>query len=215
MPEELKPWILIFLFVVLPFIQWVLRKVGERHAAAEQARRRAAGAGAPTPRPAPAARSEREEEPLPDWLDPNEWESVEELEELEEVGADRSPPPRRQPFDEPASRPRELSLPAGAPLPPAAPAAPATALPRTAPVLAEPSSLAARRAPPPPAPAPLGRPAILPDLPAPPRGTGSALAAPRAIPGSAEDLRRAVIWSEVLGKPRALRPIGSDDPASP
>jgi hypothetical protein len=228
MPDDLKPWILFFIFVVLPFIQWVLRKVAERHAAAEAARRGAgAGAGAPPSRPVEARRHEDEDEIPPDWIDPAEWEEIEELEEIEEpaeVASDRAPPPRREldglptrpgaGAEGPPARPRELvhrggGAPTSAPVP--------AEEPRRAPlILSVPPLPAAARVAAThavlPASVQRGRPAILPSLPSSPRASGSAAGAPRVHPRAA-DLRSAVIWSEILGEPRALRPHGSEDRA--
>lgn len=215
MPEDYKAWIFIFFFIVLPLLQWIVRKVTEAKAA--QAKAEPGGAPPVLSRRAGRAGAEEtvEEEELPDWIDPSEWESVEEAE------AETAPTPRRTLFDEPPDRPGPLPAeerPATRELPPPRPAVREPVRPslvpdepRRTPAVLEALPAAARTAiAAPPPPSLRARPAALP-----PGSPAAAGAGPLGgFPGGIADLRRAVAWSEILGKPRALEPYDAGDPAS-
>ncbi len=214
MDRDYKVWFWVIFFIVLPLLQWVARKINEK--AGEKNRPKVRGAGRGPEGPTRSVRGEGDEEnenTLPDWVDPQEWMSVDEFEmdtrshppdRLPEAGASISlgPPPihspegPRGPMLIPLPTPRSAML----RVPRRGSAPPVDAPPlATAPAL--------RRA----------RPALLPNDPSwvPPRAGGAPTTRRSAFAIGQSNLQSAVIWSEVLGKPHALRPPEERPPYSP
>jgi hypothetical protein len=232
MRDDLQRWIFIIVFVIVPFLNWIVRKIAEARSARAPG---APGTGTRTlgergPAGPAGAGREAEDEALDDWLDPAEWESVDEFEE------ERAPPPRRElergPVREPARQPvaaapvRPAQLPDRVPLPPLSsppalsppprPVLPAE--PRRAPAVVTPFAAASAIPAIPAAPlaAPLAAPRLQPEIHFEPAATGRpGGAAAGAFPRGIADLRQAVIWSEILGRPRALSAQEGPDPHLP
>lgn len=200
--KDFELWFWIIFFIVLPVLQTIFRKITQKKNPAleqELAGRRAEREERRQARRAAAELDDAEHDELPEWFDPAMWEDVSaDLDELDRqsVRSDTEVPPMNAgpgPF---------------APQPPMGPDGPGGAV-----ILPVPSSPGReeRRPAAPASPRLRERPAYLP-----PADEVPILAKavsltrrrthPRRLPTTREDVRRGMIWSEVLGRPRALRP---------